>query len=269
MNLSERRNKDPHQMAMFKKMKTDHKLLEYCAEHHQPQSLDKTFEDIIKPKCANYPLWKIGIYYSHIEDLSNQPQGNEIESIFGDIFDSIKVSDKIANQINLMYGLTIKYDFIMPNKVPIQFKSSLREKGIFDRRGNIKPCNTIKIFDTSRRKYNSDQLSTLKSMLDDICWDINLLFFTYDKEKQMGCLCFTSLTEICEYMFDSVTKENILNLFSFNEGASHYFINRHDIFKAAKSHKRIIRFMVPDNEEENNYTKSKKVLSPLDKVFGL
>ena len=46
MNLTERRNKDPHQMAMFKKMKTDHKLLEYCAEHHQPESLDKTFEDI-------------------------------------------------------------------------------------------------------------------------------------------------------------------------------------------------------------------------------
>lgn len=232
------------------------------------ESLNKTFKDIIEPKCKDYDLWKVGVYFTEVENLTSGEQGEVIEKLFSEILNAKRVNHKVVNGYRKK-GVVIKHDLTFTNLVTTQFKTSLREKGVYDYNDEVTYShNTIKIFDTSRNKFNKDQLSTLYKLLEDIKWDINILLYVYEKETKQGCLCFTSLSEITTSLFGNNDPDNMIKLFKYDIGGSHYFIDRGDVYRSSKDNNRIIEFKVPSTNDMIDYINSKSILPTLtEKVF--
>jgi hypothetical protein len=232
------------------------------------ESLNKTFKDIIEPKCMDYELWKIGVYFTEIENLTSGEQGEVIEKLFSEIIDAKRVNHKVVNGFRKK-GVVIKHDLTFSNLVTTQFKTSLREKGVYDYKDEMSYShNSIKIFDTSRNKFNTDQLSTLHRLLDEIGWDLNILLYVYEKETKQGCLCFTSLSEMTISLFGNNDPDNMIKLFKYDIGGSHYFIDRGDVYHTSRDSNRCIEFKVPSHNDMVDYINSKSTLSTLiDKVF--
>jgi hypothetical protein len=231
------------------------------------ESLTKTFKEHIEPKCNDYDLWKIGVYFTEIENLTNGEQGEVIEKLFSEMINAKRVNHKVVNNFRKK-GVVIKHDLTFNNLITTQFKTSLREKGVFDYKGDVTYShNSIKIFDTSRNKFNEDQLSTLYSLLESIKWDLNILLYMYEKETKRGCLCFTSLSEMTTSLFGDSDPDNMVKLFNYEIGGSHYFIDRGDVYRSSRDKGRVIEFNVPSVDDMTDYINTKTITTIIDKVF--
>jgi hypothetical protein len=234
------------------------------------ESLTDTFETIIKDKCNEFPLWKIGVYFTNVVEYPSGRQGECIEEVFNDILqgESTKYNTDIRDMIDGKEVVN-KNDFILPNNVPVQFKTVVRRGGsIFNKQGDVVYGCKVKIFDTSRNKFNSDQLSVLRDKLKEIKHDLNVMLYVYDNHNNKGCLCLTSLREMSSYLFKGGGKKNVEKLFSYTSGGSHYFIDAGDVYHTSKKKGRVIYFEPPnDNVKEGYLFDVSKPTPYIDKVF--
>jgi hypothetical protein len=234
------------------------------------EHLDTTFNEIIVDKCMKYDLWKIGAYFTHIVNYPNSSQGAHIEDIFIDMLGSIPVDDSKPSYVaHNGKRVRLKCDFILPNNLGIQFKSHIQKGRVFNHNGDVTTQdNSLKIFDASRKKYDTDQKKTLRDLLDGIGWDVTLMVYMFEKGTGKSCLCFTSLQEMCYGLFGNVENDNIMKFFHYDKGGCHYFINRIDVYYTAKKHKRIIRSNTPSDTELELYTSRKTKPKPfIEEVF--
>ena len=233
---------------------------------HTPEDMDGSFEEIIKPSLTKYDLWKLGVYYTTVIRRENNERGMCLERFFCEELNAEDIDDFTVNALRKK-GTFIKYDFILPNKVPINVKTTFIKDGLFDIRNNMTSnSSSIKVFDTSRRKYKSDHISALKDMLTEIDWDVVILLYGFEISTNRCCLCLTSLKEICYNIFGEVSEGNILMLFNWGDKGSHYFINRVDIFNTAKKNKRLIWCDPPTDMELNEYSQN-KIIPPMKEII--
>ena len=162
------------------------------------------------------------------------------------------------------------HDFILPNpyNVKIQNKTIIRNGGFFRPFDGIKDDrNALKIIDTSRRTKQLSPDYVIDEFLSNLIEDFNILMYTYDIKNQRGCLALTSLWEMGLTMLGSMSNEKLSLMISYN-GSCHYFLNRRDVYLTAKSKNRLIEFSLPEDEEVNEYIKSKSnPESIVDKVL--
>jgi len=230
--------------------------------------LNSSYTNIIQPLLKGYDLWKIGLYFSNRDDINNGEQGTTIEKIFCELLKANNVKDKEVNQ-QRKKGVILKYDFVLSDGLQVEFKSSVRKKDMFKPNGDVRyNHNSIKIFDTSRNVYYGDQITVLYYLLEEINWELNIMLYLYEEETNKGCLCLTSLSEISKFLFVDNSVGNILKLFSYSKGGSHYFIDRGDIYNTSKHHNRVIYFGENDEVITNTYLSDKlKPINVVDMVF--
>ncbi len=160
---------------------------------HTSEDMDGSFEEIIKPSLKKYDLWKLGVYYTTVIRRENNERGMCLERFFCEELNAEDIDDFTVNALRKK-GTYIKYDFILPNKVPINVKTTFIKNGLFDIRNNMTSnASSIKVFDTSRRKYKSDHISALKDMLTEIDWDVVILHYDFEISPNRCCLWVTSL----------------------------------------------------------------------------
>lgn len=214
--------------------------------------LDKSWEYIINSIDLK-SLWKLGVYTNKVRKFENNERGMFIERFFCEQLNGVNLDDITANNYRIETGKCLKYDFILPNNFKINVKTTCVKNKLYNRIGQILSSNSIKIFDTSRNKYNNNQRVSLIRQLNSIDWDINILLYGYEKSSNRCSLHLTSLKEICHTIYGSATEENIINLFYYSVGGSHYFLNREDIFYSAKINNRSFFMGKLDNRVINEY----------------
>jgi len=198
--------------------------------------LDQTW-DYINNTLDMDMLWKLGVYTNKVVGLENNERGMFIERFFCEQLKGENLDDINANKLRIK-GHKIKHDFTLPNNLRINVKTTCVQNRLFNRIGQISSSKSIKIFDTSRNKYINDQRMALIRQLDSIGWDVNILLYGYEKLTNRYSLHLTSLKEITETLLGNSSNENIIRLFSFSKGGSHYFIDRANIHYVAKLKKR-------------------------------
>jgi len=212
-------------------------------------------------------LWKLGVYTTKVNHLENNERGMFIERFFCEQLNGENLDDVTANKLRLK-GIQTKHDFTLPNGLKINGKTTCVEKNLYNRIGHINSSKSIKIFDTSRNKYITDQTISLRRQLDSIGWDVTILFYGYEKSTNRYSLHLTSLREMSETLLGDTSKENIMRLFSYTKGGSHYFIDRANIYYSAKKNGREFYSGGVDKEMVNEYI-DRKTIKSKDKIFNV
>jgi len=71
-----------------------------------------------------------------------------------------------------------------------------------------------------------------------------------------------------ETLLGDTSKENIMRLFSYTKGGSHYFIDRANIYYSAKKNRREFYSGGVDKEMVNEYI-DRKTIKSKDKIFNV
>jgi hypothetical protein len=169
--------------------------------------------------------------------MENNERGMFIERFFCQELDGENLDDTTANKLRLQ-GTHVKHDFTLPNGLQINSKSNCVQK-LYNRIGEMSSCKGIKIFDTSRNKYLEDQTISLWRQLNNIGWDVVLLFYGYEKSTDRCSLYLTSLKEMSITLLGDDSNDNIMKLFTYDKGGSHYFIDRANIYYTSKQNNRV------------------------------
>lgn len=220
-------------------------------EGSNKELMDESWEFIMDSLDTSM-LWKLGVYTTKVSHLENNERGMLIERFFCEQLNADNLDDITANKLRLK-GVKVKHDFTLPNGLQINGKTTCVEKGLYNRIGQINSCKGIKIFDTSRNKYIQDQSISLRRQLDSIGWEVNILFYGYEKSTNRCSLHLTSLREISETLLGDSSKENIMKLFTYTKGGSHYFIDRANIYYSAKKNGREFYSGNVNNEMVESY----------------
>jgi hypothetical protein len=201
-------------------------------------------------------LWKLGVYTTKVYSMENNERGMFIERFFCQELDGENLDDATANKLRLQ-GTHVKHDFTLPNGLQINTKSNCVEK-LYNRIGDMSSCKGIKIFDTSRNKYIEDQTVSLWRQLNNIGWDVILLFYGYEKSTNKCSLYLTSLREMSVTLLGDDSNDNIMKLFSYDKGGSHYFIDRANIYYTSKQNNRVYYSNNVDKDMVDEYIKRKQ-----------
>ena len=234
-----------------------------CIEGSNKELMDESW-GFIMGSLETSMLWKLGVYTTDVTFLENNERGMFIERFFCEQLNGENLDEITANKLRLN-GIQTKHDFTLPNGLKINGKTTCIEKNLYNRIGHINSCKSIKIFDTSRNKYITDQTISLRRQLDSIGWDVTILFYGYEKSTNRYSLHLTSLKEMSETLLGDTSKENIMRLFSYTKGGSHYFIDRANIYYSSKKNGREFYSGEVDKEMVNEYierktTKGKNVI---------
>jgi hypothetical protein len=211
-------------------------IKKYQTKESNKELLDKSW-GYVMDKIDTSTLWKLGTYTTKVYSMENNERGMFIERFFCEELGGVNIDDITTNNLRLK-GVYVKYDFTIPNELQVNVKTTCVDKKLYNRIGQMTSSKSVKIFDTSRNKYSDDQLGSLKRQLNSIGWDITILFYGYEKSTNRYSLHLTSLKEMSETLFGDNSEENILKLFSYDKGGSHYFIDRANIYYVAKKNKR-------------------------------
>lgn len=182
-------------------------------------------------------LWKLGVYTTKVYSMENNERGMFIERFFCEELKGENLDETTANKLRLN-GTHVKHDFTLPNGLKINTKTNCVDK-LFNRIGDISVNSKIKIFDTSRNKYLDDQSISLWRQLNNIGWDVVLLFYGYEKSTNRCSLYLTSLKEMSETLLNDSSKDSIMKLFSYDKGGSHYFIDRTNVYYSSRQNNRV------------------------------
>jgi hypothetical protein len=229
------------------------------------KKLDQIFQ-YIKENISVDDLWKIGVFYSKIQPIdfkSNNVHGIEIEEIFREKLNAKKITEKVITKKRNDGGREV-HDFISIGGMKIQNKTVIRNGGLFKHFGGLKSDkHALKIIDTSRRNtLNIPPQKIINEYIEKLTEDLNILMYVYDIKNGRGCLCLTSLFEMCESILGSLTIKNLSLLISFNNNC-HYFLDRFDVYECSKHHNRLIEFSLPDQHLVDDYIKSKHKLQTI------
>lgn len=203
---------------------------------YNKQIMDESWDYIVNHLDFGM-LWKLGVYSTKVYTMENNERGMFIERFLCEELKGDNLDEISANKLRLN-GTHVKHDFTLPNGLKINIKTNCVEK-LFNRIGDINSSRGIKLFDTSRNKYLEDQSISLWRQLNNIGWDVVLLFYAYEKSTNRCSLYLTSLKEMSETLLNDSSNDSIMKLFSYNKGGSHYFIDRTNIYYSAKKNKRV------------------------------
>jgi len=235
-------------------------------EGFNKELMDESWEYIMSSLEPSM-LWKLGVYTTKVTFLENNEGGMFIERFFCEQLNADNLDDITANKLRLK-GIQTKHDFTLPNGLRINGKTTCVGKNLYNRIGLVNSCKAIKIFDTSRNKYITDQTISLRRQLDSIGWDVTILFYGYEKSTNRYSLHLTSLKEMSDTLLGDTTKENIMKLFSYTKGGSHYFIDRANIYYSAKKNGRYFYSGEVDKEMVNEYI-DRKTIKGKNTIFNV
>lgn len=230
-------------------------------EGYDKEIMDESWKYILNHIDVDM-LWKLGVYTTKVYSMENNERGMFIERFFCEELKGENLDETTANKLRLN-GTHVKHDFTLPNGLKINTKTNCVNK-LFNRIGDISVNSKIKIFDTSRNKYLEDQSISLWRQLNNIGWDVVLLFYGYEKSTNRCSLYLTSLKEMSETLLNDSSKDSIMKLFSYDKGGSHYFIDRTNVYYSSRQNNRVYYsdkidevmvedYMVRKQEHKYNY----------------
>lgn len=243
--------------------------------------LDKRFREIIllfenyskkNNTTVNNILCYSALYSKRVKKYESMQQGKLTEELL--------VSITGANELNTdgkescsHYG---NCDFTF-NELHLSMKSSFRQKGIFNKDGNVGCSSKAKIFDASRKSFVNEK-ELLSNLLFSAGYEIPIIAYLYELETNKGVLIMTSLQEIAclknDINLEQITPDklsklyySIENLFEFNKSA-HFLLPLKHVYNTAKHYGRILEFEV-SKEEADAYVehKQKQIVDVLDLIL--
>jgi hypothetical protein len=222
---------------------------------YSKQIMDESWDYIVNQLDFDM-LWKLGVYSTKVYSMENNERGMFIERFFCEELKGENLDEITANKLRLN-GVHVKHDFTLPNGLKINTKTNCVDK-LFNRIGEINSSRGIKLFDTSRNKYLEDQSISLWRQLNNIGWDVVLLFYGYEKSTNRCSLYLTSLKEMSITLLGDDSNDNIMKLFTYDKGGSHYFIDRANIYYTSKQNNRVFYSNHIDRDMVSEYVRRKQ-----------